>query len=102
MFCAYKSLREETGKLRILRGEDGRVRSNKRRTRLYLTARMGVFRLGEKCIFRGIMRGYSRIKCTIFDYYPFNLTVHEVDVFSCNRSRVIARFIISSRYVKLS
>lgn len=41
MFCAYKSLREETGKLRILRGEDGRVRSNKRGTRLYLTARMG-------------------------------------------------------------
>lgn len=74
LFCAYKAYARKLGTPNIARRRWKRVRSNKRGTRLYLTARMGVFRLGEKCIFHGIMWGYSGIKCTIFDYYPFNLT----------------------------
>lgn len=64
LFCAYKAYARKLGAPNIARRRWKSKRSNKRGTRLYLTARMGVFRLGERCIFHGNYAGIrGRIKC---------------------------------------
>lgn len=51
LFCAYKAYARKLGTPNIARRRWKRVRSNKRGTRLYLTARMGGLQIGGEMYF---------------------------------------------------